>query len=682
MITDDAEAVLFSVKNFTAAMLAYYIALRIGFAQPVWAVTTVYVVAQPLAGAVLSKAFFRLLGTLLGSAAAVVFLPAFVNEPLVLSLALALWLGLCVYIAQLDRTPRSYTFLLAGYTACIIGFPSVATPGNIFNTAILRFQEIGISIVTVSLVHGAIWPRTVTKRLQTQITAIVGSSEQCSRRSLAGSRDAVLDRERRQLASNINGIDALSVHLAFDTARLIPRATMVRALQDQLSWLLPLTGVVEDRIAECRTQGGGLRTELVDLIRRVDEWLGRSVFGTEHDEVARELVAEAERLEHTIGVQAPWGWREILLVSLLARLAELVLAHRLLRELHDQINSGKARGLSPEAARLIRSATGRSFHRDPGLALRSALGSSIAVAGVCAFWIATAWPSGATAALIVGIGCALLGALPQPGVRIRRFFLGSLAGIGAAAALGFVVLPRVTDFVMLAATLAPFLLLFSSFLARAALAAFALGGLLGFTNTVGLSATYQSDFNSFLNGAIAQLAATGVAVIVIDMFNVVGAEVALARLLRAEFRDISARADGRARDTSRWASRMIDRISLIAARSGQMGLPPALPTYDGLVGLRIGYLAGELRVLFSTLATDKARNTISAALAGISQHFGSVSPANFVSPAESLLYSIDRAMAEFVADPQPDRRRSGAILLAGLRRSLFPHAEAFARARQ
>src|SRR5262249_21766743 len=147
------------------------------------------------------------------------------NEPLVLSVALALWLGLCVYIAQLDRTPRSYTFLLAGYTASIIGFPSVATPGNIFNTAILRVQGIGIAIVTVSLVHGAIWPRTVTKRLQRQIAAMVSSTEACSRRALAGGRDAVLDRERRRLASNVNEIDALSFHLAFDTARLLPRAT-------------------------------------------------------------------------------------------------------------------------------------------------------------------------------------------------------------------------------------------------------------------------------------------------------------------------------------------------------------------------------------------------------------------------------------------------------------------------
>src|SRR5262249_52569406 len=127
---------------------------------------------------------------------------------------------------------------------------------------------------------------------------------------------------------------------------------------------------------------------------------------------------------------------------------------------------------------------------------------------------------------------------------------------------------------------------------------------------------------------------------------------------------------------------MIDRISLIAARSGPGGLHPALPPYDALVGLRIGYLAGELRALSSTLPTDEARDTVSEALVGISRHFRNVGPAKFVSPAESLLRAIDRAMAAFAADPHRDRRRSGAILLAGLRRSLFPHAEAFAGAPQ
>src|ERR1051325_7874919 len=54
---------LFSLKSLAAALLAFYVALSIGLERPYWAFLTSYIVAQPLAGAVLSKAAFRLVGT-------------------------------------------------------------------------------------------------------------------------------------------------------------------------------------------------------------------------------------------------------------------------------------------------------------------------------------------------------------------------------------------------------------------------------------------------------------------------------------------------------------------------------------------------------------------------------------------------------------------------------------------
>lgn len=675
----DAEAALFSAKCFAAAMIAYYLSLSIGFSQPIWAVTTVYLVSQPLAGAALSKSLYRLLGTFLGGAAAVIFLPAFVYEPLVLSFVLALWLGLCVYIAQLDRTPRSYVFLLAGYTASLIGFPSVLAPAGIFNTAILRVQEISIAVVVASLVHGAVWPRTIARQLQVRVTAIVSDSERWSRRALTGRRDPTLDRDRRRLANDVNDIEQLSVHLAFDTARLLPRGQVVRALQDQLSWLLPLSGAIEDRIIECAGHSSGLPLEVAGLIARVDRWLDEDLSGPRRDELAHQLVADAAKLEAAIAAGDRYGWREMLLVSLLARLAELVIVHRVLRELHHHIIHSKLRGLSSEAVRLVAATTGRALHRDHLLALRSAFGTMVAVCGVCAFWIFTAWPSGTVAAMIVGLACALFGSNPHPDVAIGNFFLGSLAGIAAAAGYGFVILPRVTDFAMLVLVLAPILLLLGSLLARPALALLALGALIGFLNTVGLAATYQSDFAGFVNGAIAQIGGTAVSVIIIGIFHVIGADVAFARLFRAGFRDIAARADGKAPDTQRWTNRMLDRTALIAARAGSATARLAAPPYDELVGLRIGYLAGELHALLDTLTNTEERTALGEALRGISEHFRRIGPLNREPPEQSLLHAIDRAMMAFVADPRADRRRSGLIMLTGLRRSLFPHASALVR---
>jgi uncharacterized membrane protein YccC len=677
MIVADVEASLFSVKCFVAAMIAYYVSLSIGFSQPVWAITTVYLVSQPLAGAVLSKALYRLLGTFLGGAAAVVFLPAFVNEPLVLSFVLALWLGLCVYIAQVDRRPRSYTFLLAGYTTSTIGFPSVLAPAGIFDIAVLRVQEIAIAVVVLSLVHGAVWPRTITRRLQDRVAATVSDAERWSRRALAGSRDPALDHDRRRLVGDVNDIEQLSVHLAFDTASLLPPGRVVRALQDQLTWLLPLCSAVEDRIAECSGQRRGLSPEVADLIARVDGWLSVDVSGRTRDEAAHDLVADAAKLEVAIAGEDRCGWREMLLVSLVARLSELVVTHRVLRELYDHIISGNLRRLSPEAVKLIAATTGRSLHRDHGLALRSAVGTMVAVCSVCAFWIFTAWPSGAYAALIVGLSCALFGSMPNPGVAISHFFFGSLAGIAAAACYGFVVLPRVTDFAMLVLVLAPILLLFGSMLARPALSRLALGALVGFLNTAGLAATYQSDFSGFINGSIAQIGGTGIAIIVIGIFHVIGVDVAFARLLRAGFYDIAARAEGKARDRQRWTNRMVDRMALIAARADSATAQSALSPYDALVGLRIGYLAGELHTLHATLTDSEEQTALGEALRAISEHFRRIGPAKRVSAGESVLNVIDRAMMAFAADPRLDRRRSGLILLTGLRRSLFPHADAF-----
>ena len=271
----DAEAMLFSLKCFAAAMLAYYVALSIGLTRPYWAVTTTYITAQPLAGAVLSKALFRTIGTILGAAAAVVLVPSFVSAPLVLSFALALWLGLCLYISQLDRTPRAYTFLLAGYTASIIGFPSVDVPGTIFATAILRVQEILIGIVAAAFVHGVIFPHTVTARLYQRIDAILLDAERWSRGSLLRDRPGTLAKERSGLAVGLAELLQLSVHLPFDTARILPRVRTVRALEDQLSMMLPLASTVEDRIDALAATPDGVPVPVYALLDRVGAWLAR-----------------------------------------------------------------------------------------------------------------------------------------------------------------------------------------------------------------------------------------------------------------------------------------------------------------------------------------------------------------------------------------------------------------------
>ncbi len=63
--------------------------------------------------------------------------------------------------APRPHTPGSYLPMLAGYTAALVGFPSVSEPGAIFDTAVSRAEEITLGILCASLVSTLILPQSV-----------------------------------------------------------------------------------------------------------------------------------------------------------------------------------------------------------------------------------------------------------------------------------------------------------------------------------------------------------------------------------------------------------------------------------------------------------------------------------------------------------------------------------------
>src|SRR5689334_23509560 len=152
-------------------MLALYVAFSLDLPRPYWAMLTVYIVAQPLSGMARSKGVYRAAGTLAGAAFAVLAVPNLVTAPEILCLALAGWLALCLYLSLLDGTPRAYAFMLAGYTAAIIGFPSVNDPSAIFDTAVSRVEEITIGILCTTVLSELVFPERVGSLLVRRLNA-------------------------------------------------------------------------------------------------------------------------------------------------------------------------------------------------------------------------------------------------------------------------------------------------------------------------------------------------------------------------------------------------------------------------------------------------------------------------------------------------------------------------------
>jgi uncharacterized membrane protein YccC len=64
----------------------------------------------------------------------------------------ALWTGSLLSISLLDRTPRSYLFMLSAYTLPMIALPTLNNPETIFDVALARSEEILLGILCASVV--------------------------------------------------------------------------------------------------------------------------------------------------------------------------------------------------------------------------------------------------------------------------------------------------------------------------------------------------------------------------------------------------------------------------------------------------------------------------------------------------------------------------------------------------
>ncbi|MEV4607560.1 FUSC family protein [Neorhizobium sp. LMR1-1-1.1] len=586
----DADAILFSAKSFAAAMLAYYISLRIGLPKPFWAIVTVYIVSQTSAGASFSRGVYRFAGTLVGAIATVAIVPNFVNDPMVCSVVLAAWIGLCLFFSLLDRTPRAYAFVLAGYTASLIGFPSVLDPGAIFETASVRVQEISIGILCAVLIHRYIVPKRMTCQFTGKLSATLRDARRLTGDALSGT-PGENRRDRHQLAADLLAIQGLATHLPYDPAPTPPRQ-ILQLIHDRLARLLWLAGEIEDRIEALRLGDSDAPGELIALVGDVGAWAANAE--TEEREAATaQLIAHARSVQKRYGADATMP-DDRLAANLAGHLAEMV---GLLQDCDRLERNVAATGRLRDATSLHgpKRAKGYVYHRDPWMAGRTALGAIVGILIGCAFWIWTAWPEGGMAVSILGVCCTLFGNFDAPVPFVVKYIVGSIYGVLTSLIYSFVILPQVTDFRVLVAVLAPAFLFAGSLQARLPTTFMALGITLTIPILSALGPYYTGEFATSLNSVIALFAAVGFGAVSMSLFQTVPVDGAINRLLRLSRRDVGRRALGAAPNEARWTSLMIDRTALLLPRLRLTGKAYPDVLDDTLNHLRIGHVTGQLR---------------------------------------------------------------------------------------
>jgi uncharacterized membrane protein YccC len=661
----DLNKLTFSLSTFVAGALVLVVSFAVSLPRPWWALLTVYVTAHPMAGAFRPKALYRLVGIAIGAAISILLVPNLQNSPILLVLCLALWIGFCIYLAVLDRTPRAFLFQMASLSTAVISFPYVYNPSDIFTTTVSRVEEMTVAILCVTVTHMLLRPTNVRPVIRERAVSFLEHASRWTADALE-TRHAKLGYEhRRKLAADLTELGMMAGNLPFDRRFANATRETVSELQHRLAALLPLASAAADRLDRLRARNA-VDAETAALVESLAASLNGSldIADTLDIELASRCRALAAR--HLRNGE----WTSLLTASLCDRMAAFMDTLHATRALVRAIDEQ-----DPEVSRPVPILGGTrkfSLARDHGLALLAGAATTVAVILYCTFWILLAWPAGSTTAAFAALITCSFAAQDDPAPAIGRYLMSTLATFPLAALYLFVILPRVDGVGMLLVTLAPALIWMGYLQADPARSARALAMLSCFIVAMGFVDRFQLDFASFVNTGLAQLGGIVTTLAVTKLFRSANARWTVYRIVHQNWTDLAQLADmRRPLDARVWTAQAIDRLGQIAARMALAGPEDALHAADGLSDLRIGRNIIQAREALADVG-ENARLAIWSALGEVSELYRARKrEGEAVAATSSLMRALDRAI-DTTKDQQSLTGDAMLLALVGMRCNLFP----------
>jgi uncharacterized membrane protein YccC len=611
-LTAAGEPLLFGLRLWASVCLALFITFWLELDNPFWAGASAAIVCLPQLGASLRKGWFRMIGTMVGATMVVVLTGCFPQDRIAFLGLLALWGALCAFVATALRNFASYGAALAGYTAAIIAVDNLGATGgaspDIFLLAITRASEICIGIVCAGVV-------------------LAGTDLGGAQRRLAVSF--------ADLAAGIAG--GFTRMLALAGPRLPDAQTARREFVRRVIALDPTIDQALGESSRLRYHSSTLQSAVYGLLGALDGWRGvathlsrgpNAVDGNAVEAILRGVPAELRSARES-GSPAHWiadpsglrracadGMRRLLVVP--AGTSSL----QLLSDETAKVLAGMVRLLDGLA--LLVDAPVRSSHSGRGFTLAvpdwlpaviNAGRAFVVIVAVELFWVATAWPNGASP--IIFATAVLLLLSPRGDLA----YLGAIAvGVGVicsvlcAAIIKFAVLPAFETFPAFCAAIGLFLIPVGFAMARSEQpATTALFNAMGFNFVPLLAPTnvMSYDTRQFYNSALAIVAGCCVAPLAFVLLPPLSPAQRTRRLLRFALRDLRrlaiAAVPPKLED---WESRMYGRLAAVPDQA------EPLQRARLLAALSVG---AEIIHLRRTAAHLGASGELDAALAGIAQ---------------------------------------------------------------
>ncbi|WP_434666768.1 FUSC family protein [Paraburkholderia sp. A3BS-1L] len=465
---EDKGRLIHVLKTVLAVLLSTGISMRLELAAPRTAmVSVVILMMHQHSGMVMARGFYRGLGMVVGNLAALLLFALFPQERVLFLAVLSVWIGLCVWGAASYRNYQSYGFVLAGYATCIAALPAIDHPYGILDNVVTGLSEVSIGILCASLVSALIFPLHVrdmllrvgashfSRFLGFMRTALTGKLDPlelgriqfamiAERAQLENLRSAAVfeDPDLRlrndimtRMASEFLDV-AARFHLLYEFRRRL-RASARSDVADNVDALFAqLAALLSDRIDPARPDLEHLRqcdealTVLLDRLPGLQADQRHALM--DKDAAIRQLAESAvPHLENAT-------------VSLRAYLRDFI-ALRAANVAQDQAHVQRPVRIVTTANRMV--------------AIAAGFRASCAIGAVSLFWIATGWTGASGAVISAAIASALYSIMPAPAAATRQMVAGCGAAWLASLFFNFFVLPRLDGFVLLAAAIAPFIMI-------------------------------------------------------------------------------------------------------------------------------------------------------------------------------------------------------------------------------
>lgn len=655
----------YGVRTFAASMTALYIALLMQMPRPYWAMATVYIVSSPFLGPTSSKALYRAIGTFLGAAAAVLFVPMFVQSPYVLVVVIALWTGILLFLSLHLRTANNYALMLAGYTLPLIALPVVDNPLAVWDVAESRTEEIFLGIAVAAVVGAMFWPRRLAPVFNDAVGKWFADATTYSLKFL--SRDVQPEEVaalRMAMVGSFNSLELMIGQLPHEGAR--PQTVRnTKELRGRMIHLLPVIDALEDSLYALERRTPELVEKFAPLLTATREWLGHKDADLDRWQALRDqleaLQPSAEALEDR---------KQLLFSNALYRLGEFIDLWQDCRSLQDAIlcerqDSWRAVYRHWRLGRL-------TPFIDRGLMLYSVVSTILAIIVASVLWILLGWTDGGSAVILAAVSCSFFASMDDPAPQIYRFFFWTGMSVLFASLYLFLVLPNLHDFPMLVLAFAvPFICVGTLTVQPR----FYLGMLLTLVNTssfISISGAYDADFFAFVNSNLAGPIGLLFAFIWTLIARPFGAELAAKRLTRFSWKDIVSMTEpANLAEHRQLGVQLLDRLMQHLPRLALTGQDTGIAMREVRVGLNLLDL-----LAYTPRVTGAPNALLKQVVAEVGEYFRACLKAGERLPAPSaLLMTMDRTRRALNGHGDEETRLNLLHALSGLRLALLPGVE-------